>query len=405
MNFDTIVIGAGACGLIHSVISARNGKKVLILEKLPKIAQKLKASGGGRCNITNTLSNDEFIDSFGRDGKFLRDMLNIFNSKDLINFLQTIGIQTDAPDGFRVFPKSHSSQTIIDAFVNELNKLNVTTLCNQTVIKLIVEDSKIQGVKTNKNNFFANKVVIATGGMGFSSLGTSGDGYKLAQDVGHSVTKLYPAMLPLKTKEKWTENLKADTVAKATIKIDMKKHKKLKATGDLIFTKDGIRGPVVLDFSREITPLLDKYNEIPILINISKGLNEDEITQHFQKNSKKLSVIDTLSTLFAPTLSTQLCNLANIDKNTPYFKLSGEKKVKLLKLSTNLPLTVIGSYGFEKAMVTRGGINLKEIDPKTMQSKIIKNLYFCGEVLNIDGICGGYNLQYCFSSGYVSALT
>jgi len=404
MSYDVIVIGAGACGLMSGVVSARAGKKVLILEKLPKIAQKLKASGGGRCNITNTLPKDEFMSNFGKDGKFLRDMLELFDSKDLISFLSGIGVETSALDGFRVFPKSHKSTTIIDAFSKELDRLGVEVLCNMQVIEVLTKENEVTGVKTKSDIFYANKVIIATGGMGYDMLGTTGDGYEFAKKLGHSVTNLYPAMLPLKTKESWTKNLTADTLAKVTLKVAMKKHKRLKATGDLIFTKDGIRGPVVLDFAREITPLLREYKEVPILVNISKGLDEDKIFTYFKNSAKDLDVIDVLSLLFPKSLSYQLTKLADVDGSMRYLKLDGKSKERLIKLCVNLPLTIIDDYGFKKAMVTRGGINLKEVDSKTMQSKIVKNLYFCGEVLNIDGPCGGYNLQYCFSSGYVSGL-
>ena len=360
--------------------------------------------GGGKCNLTNTLSNDEFMANFGKDGRFLRDILNRFNSKDLIEFFKQIGVNTDSLDGFRVFPSTHNSTTIIKALEDELNRVGVKILTLQRVIKILTKEQKIRQVVTQTDNFFTKKVVIATGGAGFSSLGGGQDGYNLAKELGHKITNLYPAMLPLKTKERWTKNLTADTVAKATIKIDIKKYKKLQAKGDLIFTKDGIRGPVVHDFAREITPLLRKYDEVPILVNISKGMNEDELIAFFKKNSQKLNILDTLNIIFAKSLSEELCNLAQIDKNATYSKLDGKKREKLVKLATWLPLTIVADYGFSKAMVTRGGVDLKQIDPKTMQSKLIDGLYFCGEVLNIDGPCGGYNLQFCFSSGYATTL-
>ena len=403
-KFDVVVVGGGACGIMSAIFFAKAGKKVLLLEKLSKIAQKLKASGGGKCNLTNTLSNDEFMANFGKDGRFLRDILNRFNSKDLIEFFKQIGVNTDSLDGFRVFPSTHNSTTIIKALEDELNRVGVKILTLQRVIKILTKEQKIRQVVTQTDKFFTKKVVIATGGAGFSSLGGGQDGYNLAKELGHKITNLYPAMLPLKTKERWTKNLIADTVAKATIKIDIKKYKKLQAKGDLIFTKDGIRGPVVLDFAREITPLLRKYDEVPILVNISKGMNEDELIAFFKKNSQKLKILDTLNIIFAKSLSEELCNLAQIDKNATYSKLDGKKREKLVKLATWLPLTIVADDGFSKAMVTRGGVDLKQIDPKTMQSKLIDGLYFCGEVLNIDGPCGGYNLQFCFSSGYATTL-
>jgi predicted Rossmann fold flavoprotein len=384
-KYDTIIIGAGASGLVSAIISARRNKKTLLLEKLSSIGAKLRATGGGRCNVTNTLSDEEFMAKFGRDGRFMQDALKVFNHKDLINFLNSIGVKTHAPDGFRIFPTSHSSMTIILAFKKELKRLNVEIICSQKVQKLVYENSKIKAVKTNSDTYYSSKVILATGGLGYPTLGAEGDGYKLSQDLGHCTTKLHPAMMPLKTKETWITNCRADTIAKVKMKVDMKKYKKLQAKGDLIFTKTGIRGPVVLDFAREITPLIEKYNEVPILMNLTKGMNEEEIFQYLKEKD--------IYTLLPEPLANEILNLANGDKT------------KLLKLLAWTPLTITGHDGFKMAMITRGGIKLNEINPKTMQSKIVYGLYFCGEIVNIDGPCGGYNLQWSFSSGYLAGQT
>lgn len=400
-HYDVIVVGSGGAGMMSAIVSARGGKKVLLLEKLSKIASKLKASGGGRCNITNTLSNDEFMKNFGRDGRFLQDMLEVLDSLALREFLNSIGVATHAPDGFRVFPTSHNSATIIDAFEKELSRVGVSVLCDQEVIEVLEKEGCVYGVKTKTQTFFAQNVVIATGGKGFSKLGTTGDGYRFAQELGHSITPLFAAMLPLVAKESWTEKLRADTIAKATLRVDLKKHKKLKARGDLIFTKKGIRGPVVLDFAREITPLVQKYGEVPLVINMAKGMDEDKLYNFLKQQPQTQSVLEVLQSVFATSVAEVLCELAKVDGKLPFSKLKGESKANLLKIATATPLSIVGDDGFEKAMVTRGGISLKEVDPKTMQSKLVKGLYFCGEVLNIDGPCGGYNLQFCFSSGYL----
>ena len=243
------------------------------------------------------------------------------------------------------------------------------------------------------------------GGKGYPVLGAEGDGYPLAESVGHKVTELYPAMMPLKVKEKWVEKCRADTIAKVAMHVDMKKYKKLQAKGDLIFTKDGIRGPVVLDFSREITPLLSKFEEVPLLANFTKGMNEEQIRTHFKNLLAKdphQTVLDLMKSLLPESLSLVLCTLADADATLGFNKLSGQSRDKLIKLLVWTPLTVNGHDGFKMAMITRGGVSLKEIDPYTMQSKKIKGLYFCGEVMNLDGPCGGYNLQWSFASGYLA---
>ncbi len=401
-KYDLIVIGSGAAGIMAAIVAARDGKKVLLLEKLSQISAKLKATGGGRCNLTNTLDNDEFMSRFGKDGRFMRDALEAFDKDALVSFFAEIGVDTHSPDGFRIFPTSHSSSTIIEALKQEMNRVGITLHTQQKVQKILYYEKKVTGVQTQDTHFDASNVIVATGGLGYPTLGAEGDGYKLAQALGHTITPLYPAMTPLKTKESWVAECRADTIAKVQLQVDLKKHKKLKATGDLIFTKTGIRGPVVLDFAREITPLLHKYGEVPITMQLTQKKNQDEILQHFKKQDSTLSTLELTSTLLPQPLALQLCKLADADPDITLKKQPGHTKAKLVKILAATPLTINNHNGFEMAMITRGGIKLKEVDPKTMQSKLIKGVYFCGEVLNIDGPCGGYNLQWSFSSGYLA---
>lgn len=401
-NYDLIVVGSGAAGIISAIVAARNNKRVLLLEKLSQIASKLKATGGGRCNLTNTLSNEDFMGKFGRDGRFMQDAIKDFDHKALITFFNDIGVDTHAPDGFRVFPTSHSSVTIIKALHDEMIRLNVDIECKQKVEELLYEGSQIIGLRTSTNTFTSPNIVLATGGLGYPVLGAEGDGFTIASNLGHKVTELYPAMMPLKTKETWVTHCRADTIAKVELKVDLKKHKKLRAKGDLIFTKTGIRGPVVLDFAREVTPLLSKYGEVPLLLNLTKGMNEEEIRQYlknqFSKNTQS-SILNILTNLLPEALSLELCQLSSINPQSTNKEIAGKDRAKLIELLAWTPLTITGHDGFKMAMITRGGINLKEINPKTMQSKIMKGLYFCGEVMNLDGPCGGYNLQWSFASG------
>jgi len=406
-DYDLIVIGSGAAGIIAAVVAARDEKNVLLLEKLPQIASKLKATGGGRCNLTNTLSNEEFMNSFGRDGRFMQDALKVFDHKNLIEFFKQIGVQTHAPDGFRVFPTTHSSTTIIKALDDEMKRVGVEIKCSQKVEHILEKHSHVIGVKTDKDTFYAKNIILATGGLGYPTLGAEGDGYTMAKELSHKVTQLYPAMIPLYTKEKWVANCRADTLAKVQISIDIKKYKKLKGVGDLIFTKNGIRGPVVLDFAREITPLLEKHGEIPILLNLTKGLNQEQLSNHLKlqaKTNPHANILQHINTLLPHAISVELCKLSSINPHAKLKDIDGINKEKLIKLLVSTPLTVISHEGFKMAMITRGGINLKEIDPKTMQSKLIKGLYFCGEIVNLDGPCGGYNLQWSFSSGYLAGI-
>jgi predicted Rossmann fold flavoprotein len=405
-NYDCIIIGAGAAGLMAAITAAKHHNSVLILEKLPKIAAKLKATGGGRCNLTNTLSNEDFMSCFGREGRFMNPALEALDHKKLQNFFNALGVQTHAPDGFRVFPVGHDAMSIIKALKDEMQRLEVKVLCSQKLEAIEHNGSHITAVVTQDNTYYSPKIIMALGGMGYPVLGAEGDGYPIAQAIGHKVTEIHPAMMPLKTKELWGTNCRADTIAKVQMKVDIKKYKKLHAKGDLIFTKSGIRGPVVLDFSREITPLLAKFDEVPILMNLTKGMNEEDIREHFKKLQKEnphSSILELITSLLPMSVSLELCKLANItDSNLTLKKLSGQVRDQLIKLLAWTPLTINGHDGFKLAMITRGGISLKEIDPNTMQSKKMQGLYFCGEIMNLDGPCGGYNLQWSFASGFLA---
>ncbi|MDD4330084.1 MAG: NAD(P)/FAD-dependent oxidoreductase [Aliarcobacter sp.] len=402
--FDVIVIGGGPAGIMASISAAKENKNVLLLEKLPKIAAKLKATGGGKCNLTNTLSTEDFMGKFGKNGRFMSHALEAFNANDLRDFFASIGVETIARDGFRVFPIDHSSSIILKALDDELEKLKVKVDCS-VEIQTIQKEDDIFIINSQSNIYKTKNIILATGGLGYPTLGATGDGYIYAKNFGHEVTSLHPAMMPLFTKEKNFASCKADTIAKAILKVDLPKYKKLKLTGDLIFTNNGIRGPVVLDFARELTPIIAKHNEVPLLISFLKGMNEEQIFTHIKKEIEKnptATVLENLTTLLALSVATEICNICEIDTSEKFKNIDGIKREKLIKTLAWTPLTVTGHEGFKNAMITRGGVELKEIDSKTMQSKLISGLYFCGEVVNIDGPCGGYNLQWSFSSGYLA---
>jgi len=410
--YDLIVIGAGAAGMMAAITAAKGGSSVLLLEKLPKIGAKLKATGGGRCNLSNTLSNEAFIARFGKEGRFMQQALDQFDHHALREFFTEIGVETDAPDGFRIFPVGHRSQTILDALSSEMDRRNVTIHCGQKVTDITKDGTRqtftvgciCQRSKTS-TTYITHKLILATGGKGYPQLGAEGEGYGLAATFGHTSSDIFPAMMPLKVAENWVSQCRADTIADAQIKVDIKKYKKLKARGDLIFTKDGIRGPVVLDFSREITQLLDIHEEVPILINMTKGMDEETLRQHIKQrlsDNTHYSTLELLETLLPSSLSMVLCQLSESDPQRGFAKQKGAVREALIRLLTWTPLTVTGHEGFDKAMITRGGIRLKEIDNRTMQSRLAEGLYFCGELVDLDGPCGGYNLQWAFSSGYLA---
>ena len=402
--FDCIVIGGGPAGIMASISAAKENKTVLLLEKLSKIAAKLKATGGGKCNLTNTLSNDEFIGKFGKNSRFINYAIEAFDAKNLRDFFSSINVETIARDGFRVFPVEHNSSVILNALEEELKRLDVQVKCS-VAIENIEKKDDVFTIFSKDEIYQSKNIIIATGGLGYPVLGATGDGYNFAKSFGHKITSTHPAMMPLFTKEKNFASCKADTIAKAILKVNIPKYKNLKLVGDLIFTAQGLRGPVILDFAREITPILEKYSEVPLLINFLKGKNEEEIYTHLKNQISKNptnTILENLETLLASSVAKEICNICQIDPNQRFKQIEGFKREKLVKTLAWTPFTIIGHDGFKQAMITRGGVELNEIDSKTMQSKIVEGLFFCGEVVNIDGPCGGYNLQWSFSSGFLA---
>ena len=391
--------------MIAAITAARLGAQVLVLEKLSRPGAKLKATGGGRCNLTNRLDNETLMERFGKQGRFMQAALEMFDAEDLTGFFDELGVETHAPDGFHVFPVSHKAETIVDAMIAEMERLGVEVLNGQRVTGIQTEGESIRGVQTATAFYPAHHVLIATGGRGYPMLGSTGDGYGLAEALGHTTAPLYPAMMPLRTAETWVTQCRADTLPRVTLRVDLKKHRSLQATGDLIFTRTGIRGPVVLDFSREITPLLSRYETVPILANLTQGMNEEEVRRHIkteQAKDPRQTTLALMETLLPTSVSQVLCTLAQADPGITLARQSGTVRDQLIRLLVATPLTVIGHDGFDKAMITRGGIRLKEVDPKTLESRKIRGLYFAGEVLDLDGPCGGYNLQWAFAGGVLA---
>ena len=404
-HYDLIVIGAGASGMMAAIVAGRNGQRVLVLEKLNRCGAKLQATGGGRCNLTNRLDTETLMERFGKQGRFMQTALEQFDAESLTRFFGELGVETHAPDGFHVFPVSHKAETILRAMEAEMARLRVTVRTGESVVRILAADTAVTGVETAKGTYSSRRVLIATGGRGYPQLGSEGDGYGLAEVLGHTTAPLYPAMMPLRTAETWVAGCRADTLPRVTLRVDLKKHRTLHATGDLIFTKNGIRGPVVLDFSREITPLLSRYDTVPILAHLTGGKNEETIRQHLKKArdaNPQHTTLALLQTLLPESVSRALCEIAGADPALKFGKLSGQVRDHLIRLLAATPLTITGHDGFAKAMITRGGIRLKEVNPKTLESQKIKGLYFAGEVLDLDGPCGGYNLQWAFASGVLA---
>lgn len=405
---EILIVGAGASGMIAAITAARNGAAVTVFEKLARPAEKVRASGGGRCNLGNTLPNHEFIARFGRHGKFMIPALKLLDSQGLRSFFAEIGVATHALDGFRIFPVGHNAETVASALEKEAARLGVKILKSARVTNLCLAKGEIAGIETESDHYLTRRVILACGGMGYAQLGGGDDGYRLARRAGHKIKEIFPAMLPLLCRETWVGRCRADTIGKAQIKINVPGFEKCKASGDLIFTQNGIRGPVVLDFSGEITPLLAKFGAVPVLLNLTGGLNQQQLSEKIRTRSQgqpQETVIETLGEIIPAPLAKELCTMVGANENLSYRKLPGSVREALLNILIATPLTIVGHGGFSQAMVTRGGVSLKEVCPETLASRLVRGLFFCGEMLDLNGPCGGFNLQWAFSSGCLAGMS
>ncbi len=400
--WDILILGAGPAGLAAAISAGRAGRRVLICDRMPRPALKLAATGGGRCNLTNTAPTDRFMDRFGRHGRFMQPALARTDADGLRAFFDDLGVATHAPDGLHVFPTTHRAATVVDALLGEIGRLGVELRLECAARALLVEGGSLVGVQTTCGNLDARAVIVATGGLSYPDLGASGDGYRLAAQVGLRVTPTYPAGVPLITRASWPARCTADTIGAAQVQVDLPRCGRLHATGDLIFTRDGVAGPVILDLAREITPLMARRGEVPLHLNLCGGLTEHDwhaLFKRWRQASSDVPLIARLGESLPRSVAGALCELAGCTPDAPLACLAPARREALARILARTPLTVVGSRGWAEAFVTRGGVSLKEIDPHTLESRRIRGLYFAGEVLDLDGPCGGYNLQWAFSSG------
>lgn len=397
---DVLVIGGGASGMLAAISAARLGRRVVLCEKSSSLGRKLLASGGERCNLSNTLSQDEFMERVGRNGRFMGPALDLLGGDLLREFFHGIGVPTVVLDGFRVWPETRKSRTVLAGLVAELERLEVPL-----ALDCAVEDTTFEGglFRTQHGGgvFESRELIIATGGLALPGSGAAGGGYRFAESFGHRTTPRFPAGVPLLTAEDWPARCTAHTIGKARLQIDLKRSAKRVYTGDLIFTRTGIRGPLVLDVSREVSALLEKHDQVPLSLNLCRGRNQEEWQQTFKAWSRGPAglLVDRLEEHLPLELGEVLCELSGIPAGTQLHGLAGSLRDKLIGNLVKTPLTVTGTTGYEGAFVTRGGVHLKEVRPETLESKLQPGLYLCGEVLDLDGPCGGFNLQWAFASG------
>lgn len=404
-----VVIGGGAAGLMAAVIAGREGAKVTLLEKMNYVGKKMGITGKGRCNITNACDMSDFIKNTPGNGKFLYGAYERFTNEDLLQLLHDAGLETKVERGGRVFPASDSALDVRNTFMKLMKHYGVDVHLEEPVKKLLVDDGVVTGVVTDRETYHADAVVIATGGKSYPATGSTGDGYILAAQVGHKITDIRPSLVPIVTEEPWVKDLMGLSLRNVELSVVAKNKVQAKMFGEMMFTHFGITGPIVLSLSHTVGKLMRKKNigTIGLDINLKPALSSETLDKRLQKDfdlySKK-QLINGMKDLLPSRLIPLIIELAGIDPQKPINQISKEERQQIGYMLQHMPLTVKGLRSVEEAIVTAGGISLKEFNPKTMESKLVKGLYGAGEVLDIDAFTGGYNLQAAFSTGYVAAM-
>lgn len=408
MNTDIVVIGSGPAGLSAAIFAARQGARVVVCEQLKVIGAKILVSGGGKCNLTNKASLNEFIQGFSSGANFLKPALNQFFTKELISFLDKLNVPTDSYDGFHIFPKSNKASDVVKALRGECEKLGVEILSQHQVDELIIEEGAVCGVKGPKFDIATSRVIIATGGKSYAKCGGTGGGYPLAKQAGHKLTKLLPAMVAVQVAQDWPGECSGITIEDASFFLDYKRYDWNVKQGSIMFTHRGITGLRLLDISGDAADLLQQNKSVPLSMNFCSEMSVTGWEQKFadwKKNNPKNRIHKLLSKYLPQRFINVLCTEAGNMIGVKADKIADEDRDKLIKLLTAYQFDITGTENFDRAMVTRGGIKLKDVDSETMESKLTKGLFFAGEVLNIDGPCGGYNIQWAFSSGRLAGIS
>ncbi len=398
----TIVIGGGPAGMIASGFAAKNNE-VILFEKNHKLGRKLFITGKGRCNVTNACDPEELIQNTPGNPYFLYSAFYTFDSYATMNFFEQLGVKVKVERGNRVFPVSEKSSDIVKALIRFMENNNVDIRLNSKVEDLIVENNKIVKAIVNGKSIEVENVIIATGGLSYPVTGSDGDGYKFAKKMGHKITKLYPSLVPLKTAEKWCSQLQGLSLKNIELNIFINNKSVYKGFGEMMFTHFGITGPLVLKASRS---LIGKYNQsITGYIDLKPALTEKELDNRILRDFEKFinkSFKNSLDELLPQKIIPIIIKLSNIDENKKVNSVTKDERKKLCDIIKRLPITITGDNGYNEAVVTAGGVCVDEIDPSTMKSKIIENLYFAGEVIDVDSYTGGFNLQIAFSTGYLA---
>jgi len=401
-----IVVGGGPAGMFAAIAAAENGHQVTLLEKNEKLGKKLYITGKGRCNITNASDMETLFQSVTSNSKFLYSAFYGFTNFDAIDFFEQLGCKTKIERGNRVFPVSDKSSDVIMAMTRELQRLGVQIEYRTEVEEVVAVDGVFEGIriKGRKELIKGDKVIIATGGLSYQTTGSTGDGYRFAKALGHSVTELSPSLVPFNIKEEFVKELQGLSLKNIQVKVFAGKKEIFNDFGEMLFTHYGVSGPVILSSSAYVIPHIGK-KDLKLTIDLKPALSKEQLdarvlrdfTECLNKQYK-----NSLDQLLPRKMISAIISLSGIDPDKKVNAITKEERLRLVEVMKNMELTIAGIRDYNEAIITRGGVKVKEINPATMESKLVKNVYFIGEVLDLDALTGGFNLQIAWSTAYLA---
>ena len=403
-----LVVGGGAAGMMAAVTAARNGGEVLLIEKNEKLGKKLFITGKGRCNITNSADIEDLFSAVVSNPKFLYSGFYSLTNDQVIDFFEGLGVKTKVERGGRVFPESDHSSDVIRALEQEMKRLGVEVSLQSEVKEILTGEGRAKGVLLSSGKkLYGDAVIIATGGISYPSTGSTGDGYRFARSCGHKVTDLFPSLVPMEVKEWYAKELMGLSLRNIEIRITDGKKSLYEEFGEMLFTHYGVTGPVILSASSIVGKLL-KERELKLHIDLKPALTEEQldkrVLREFEANHNR-QFKNAVDSLFPTKLKPVVIERSGIPEEKKVNEITKEERKHFVHLIKDFNMTLTGLRGYNAAIITKGGVSVKEIDPGAMESKLVKELYFAGEVLDLDAVTGGYNLQIAWSTGYLAGLS
>ncbi|HWT76394.1 MAG TPA: NAD(P)/FAD-dependent oxidoreductase [Mobilitalea sp.] len=402
-----LVVGGGAAGMLAAIIAARNGHKVILLEKNEKLGKKLFITGKGRCNITNACDKEEFFEQLVSNPKFYYRAYHSFSNYDAMTFFEQIGLPLKTERGNRVFPESDKSSDVITVLKRELERQSVTIRYNSQVNQVLEKDGCFYGLrlKDSSEDLTGDAVIISTGGLSYPLTGSTGDGFRFAKDLGHTTTPMYPSLVPVHVKETFVKELMGLSLKNVEVIITSGQKKVYSDFGELLFTHFGVSGPVILSASSYIIPFLNKPEPLMLSIDLKPALSLEQLDARILRDFeefKNKQFKNSLDHLLPNKLIDVIIRLSCIDSEKKVNSITKEERLRLVDLLKNFTLQITKLSDYNQAVITKGGINIKEVNPSTMESKLVKNVYFAGEILDLDALTGGFNLQIAWSTAYLA---